>query len=267
MINPLLREVKRVFLFKDQSLNRAEAIKILKPFFDLVLSCKSASIPILRELVFLGTGTRPDTSESGPLKKRINRRYLRLCRIVNELGRLDFEKAKTGVTPEDFIFSGIDFSRYREMDENDFDTIFPDGLGDFDDAMFRKNFGAEKTEIQSLIEKSYKKADGKCRLERENPLILSIMRALDISLEDLPLFTPEEIFNEQKKLPGPARKPGMETIFPLLVTSLDSAIISHGDGMITKLFITAKGDLSGIFQPEGKPWTRVLIPASLEKYC
>jgi len=244
-------------------LNRHEAIKILKPFFDLVLSYQDISIPILKELTFLGTGTKPPKGETGLLKKRINRRYLRLCRIVNELSRIDFNKAKTGTSPEDFVFSKIDFSRYRQMDENDFDTLFPEGLSDYSEEMLTRNFSMKKQEIQNLIESSYKKEDGKYLMERENPVILSIMRALDISLEDMPLFTPEEILAELNRNPASNAKPAIDTIFPLLVASLDSVFISHDDGMVTNLHLTEKGDLKGIFHPAGKPWTRILIPGKI----
>ena len=149
------------------------------------------------------------------------------------------------------------------MDENDFDTLFPEGLSDYSEEMLTRNFSMKKQEIQNLIESSYKKEDGKYLMERENPVILSIMRALDISLEDMPLFTPEEILAELNRNPASNAKPAIDTIFPLLVASLDSVFISHDDGMVTNLHLTEKGDLKGIFHPAGKPWTRILIPGKI----
>ena len=182
------------------------------------------------------------------LMNRLERRYLRLCRNINELGRLDFKKAAPGTSPEDFVFSRIDFSRYREILEKDFDLLFLDGLADFDDAFLRKNFKLGREEIRSLIERSYKKIEGSYKLRQESPLILSIMRTLETSLEDLPLFSTEDIREHS------------ETLYPLLLSSLDGVTVTHRDGKTTKLFLSAEGALSGTFQPGGKPWTRVLVP-------
>ncbi|MDR1803529.1 MAG: hypothetical protein LBQ94_07975 [Treponema sp.] len=197
----------------------------------------------------------------------IHRRYLRLCRLQEELAGLDLKKAKPGDSLEDFVFSKIDFSRYREIEVSYFETLFLEGLKDFDEAFFKEKFYLDKKEIQSMIETSYKKTEGLYRLQRENSMILSVMRTLETSLEDLPLFTPEEIGEELKKIPGfDGGNPGsfspeirnVETLFPLLVLSLDGVVI-RGEGMETKLFVSAEGNLEGIFQPDNKPWTRVLL--------
>jgi hypothetical protein len=125
-------------LTQGKTLNRAEAIKTLKPFLDYVLSINEsksfyASIPILRELTCMAVNAA--RSEMGPVRKRLNRLYHRLCRLQEELGRLDLKKAKpdvslgsapgivSGSAIEDFIFSQIDFSRYREISENYFTTL------------------------------------------------------------------------------------------------------------------------------------------------
>ena len=251
----------------------------LQRFFDLVLSLKRdlpVSIPLLRALAAL---TRAEESkEENLIKRRIDRRYRRLCRVQEELGRLDFKKAAPHKSPgtalEDFVFSQIDFSRYMKMDEQDFEQLFPEGLTDFDEVFLQKSFGCGKTEIQSLITASYKKTDGTYRIQTgdpgKEPLILSVMRTLETSLETLPLFTAGETEEELKSLlnfvEGSGEKsrrriPGMERLFPLLVSGLDNALIPHGDGMTTKLFISPRGDLSGTFRPGNKPWTIVLIPA------
>ena len=274
----------------------------LEPFLDLILSLKRdlpLSIPLLRDLAVLVTGK---DNEAGLLKKRIERRYRRLCRISSELGRLDLKKA-AGIsmstthgatqsaaghkTLEDFVFSQIDFSRYRKMSEKDFDMLFPESLEDFDESFLKKNFGLDKTEIKSAIEGSYKKTEGEYRLQRETPLVLSVMRTLETSLEAAPLFTAGEIKGELQSLlgflegdAGSAGKnsgkndstgkakllSGIERLYPLLVSGLDNVIITHGDSMTTKLFISPNGDLSGTFRPAGKPWTLVLIPAELINY-
>lgn len=254
------------------SSGNARPAEKLKPFLDLVLSLKKElpmSIPILRDLSGILTGRAEGKAEEmpGTIARRINRRYLRLCRMQEELGRLNLKKAPSGVSPEDFIFSQIDFSRYRKMSEADFSLHFPEGLDDFSEDFFCRNFGPGRDEISSIIRKCYTKVDGFRVLEKESPLILSIMRTLETSAESLPLFTAGEISNETKNLLdylSIARKiPGTEKLFPLLAYSLDGAIITHEDGMATRLFISPDGSLSGTFRPGNKPWTCELIPANL----
>ena len=243
----------------------------LKPFLDLVSSLKkslSLSIPLLRNFAaFCTDDTKTINSTEGILNKRIDRRYLRLCRIQDNLGGLDFKKASAGASIEDFVFSQIDFSRYREIKEKTFKLLFREGLEDFDDAFYKKIFGHEKKEIQSVISLNYKEANGFYRLQRENPLILSVMQNLETSLESLPLFTAGEIRGELKELLDFIGKSGKiqntELLYPLLVYCLNGALITHDDGMTTKLFISPQGDLAGTFRPKDKPWTRTLIPREL----
>ncbi|MCL2070117.1 MAG: hypothetical protein FWH19_03935 [Treponema sp.] len=245
-----------------------EAAPLLKSFNELILSLKRdlpLSIPLLKELANF------KNNSEGIVFHRLERRYYRLCRLQNELSRLDLKKAAPGVSSgtanlEDFVFSQIDFSRYRAIEEKDFKMIFPDGLTDFDEAFFKNNFRLGREEVQNLIKESYEKAEGLHKLKQENPVILSIMRSLETSLEDSPLFTSGEITGELKNLLDfchAAMPNNTELLYPLLVYGLDDTQISHSDGMTTRLFIPAQGDLSGTFQPAGKPWTRVLIPAAL----
>jgi len=210
----------------------------------------------------------------GLLKKGIHRRYLRLCRLQGELAGLDLQKATPGVSLEDFVFSRIDFLRYREMEDEYFETLFLEGLKDFDGAFFKEKFYLDKEEIQSLIETSYQKTEGVYKIQRENSMILAVMRTLETSLEDLPLFTPDEINEEMKKLPyfveegkigiitGEEAPEAMSAAwFPFLVSSLDGVVIAH-EGVETKLIVSTQGDLEGIFLPDNKPWTRILIPTN-----
>jgi hypothetical protein len=252
-------------------LNRAEAIEKLKPFLDYVLSIDEskpfyADIPILRELTSLAANKAQTVTavEAGPVGKRINRLYMRLCRLQEELGHLDLKKAKPnvslGLSLEDYIFSNIDFSRYRGINENYFTGLFAEGLADFKEGFLKKNFNRGKSEIKTLVWQSYKKAEGVYKLEKDSPLILSVMRTLETSLDTLPLFSLEEITEELDSLP--AKYGGRENqgkLYSLLATSLDGVLITHDDGMITKLFITDSGELSGTFRPADKPWTLVLI--------
>ena len=210
----------------------------------------------------------------GLLYRRLSRHYLRLCRVTGELDRLDLNKVAPyslqAFSLEDFVFSNIDFSRYREIDEKDFGLFLPEALTDFNEEFFRKNFGFCRTEVQTLIEGSYKKTqgqfinEGKYKMIRENPIILSIMRTLETSLENSPLFTIEEIREEMEKLPDFAGKKigiqKMNELYRLIVTSFNNASVTHRDGMVTKLCVSREGELTGVFRPGNKPWTRVLIP-------
>ena len=264
--------LKSFFSELDQA---APDARELGPFFDLVLSLKQnlpISINLLRELAGITNAKEGISfSKGGILFSRIDRRYYRLCRLQEELSRLDLKKAAPGVSPEDYVFSQIDFARYREVAEKDFTTVFSDGLGDFDESFFKKNFFLGRDEVRTTIEESYEKTEGLRKIKRENPLILSIMRALESSLEDSPLFTPKEINEELKELldfvnfhklmPDSMNLPYTKLLFPLLVLSLDNVLVSHADGMTTKLSFSAQGDLMGTFQPDGKAWTRVLIPS------
>jgi hypothetical protein len=252
-------------------LNREEAIRTLKPFLDYVLSIDESrpfytSIPILRELT--GMAVNAAQAETGPVKKRINRLYYRLCRLQEELGRLDLKKAKPNVSLglamgfalEDYVFSNIDFSRYREIGENYFTKLFTEGLADFGDDFLRENFNRGRSEIKTLIEGSYKKAEGVYTLKKESPLVLAVMRTLETSLDTLPIFSLEEVTEEFDRIPAKyGGRENQEKLYSLLVTSLDGVLITHDDGMTTKLFITEKGELAGTFRPADKPWTRVLV--------
>ena len=253
----------------------------IKPFLNLVLSLDQNlrhSIPILDNIASMAVKTDSlDGSvkflHEGFLYRRMNRHYLRLCRVTRELDHLDLNKVAhnslQAFSLEDFVFSGIDFSRYREIDEKDFSLFQPEALGDFSEEFFKKNFGLCRREVQSAIEGSYQKKEsqigimGKYKLTRENPLILSVMRTLEISLENSPLFTIEEIREEAKKLPGFSGQrivvPDINALYRQLVLSLNDVSVSHGDGMVTKLLISSEGELSGTFRPGNKPWTRVLI--------
>jgi hypothetical protein len=186
---------------------------------------------------------------NGLFRRRLDRRYARLCVIRRELGGLDFKKAKRGSSFEDFVLGQTDFSRYREIPGGGFVFFDREGLGDFEESFFPEYLGLSRGETLALIERSYRKEGAAYRLVEENPLILSVMRTLQTSLKLGPLIRPEEV---------PGISPGL---FRTLVYKLDNTIVTHEDGMTTKFFISPSGDLSGIFRPGNKPWTLVLIPA------
>ena len=245
-------------------MNRTKALEHLRPLLELVVSLEgsfTASIPLLYELAALGTGK--GTGSASVLMNRIKRRYLRLCRVQEELGRLDFKKANPADSPEDYVFSQIDFSRYKEIHERTFNTVFLEGIDDFGKTFFQVNFSLAREELHALLEKNYEKIESMYKLKRENPMILSIMRTLETSLEDLPLFSFEEIEKELNRLSEFTENhvfmPEIKEAYPLLLFCLDGMTITHKDGMSTRLFVSDDGALSATFQPGGKPWTRVLI--------
>jgi hypothetical protein len=187
----------------------------------------------------------------GLFRRRLDRRYARLCFIQEELGGLDFKQAKAGGSFEDFVLNQTDFSRYREIPGSGFGFFTGEGLGDFEENFFPERFGISRCETLSLIERSYRKERAVYRLVRENPLILSVMRTLQTSLELGPLIRPEEV---------PGISPGL---FRSLIYKLDNTTVTHEDGAATRLFIGPAGDLSGTFRPGNKPWTLILIPANV----
>jgi len=250
---------------------------MLQPFLEIIKSLKqnpSISVSILRELSIL----HGSKDECSILKTRIDRRYLRLCRTQEELEKLNLKKALSQrqfpaarskqFTLEDYVFSQIDFSRYSKIDEKSFEWFFLGGIDDFSEDFFSKTISLDKKEAKSLIENAYRKENGVYSLEKESPVILSLMRTLETSLEDQPLITLEEISLELKSFLDFVEWPKgrkdtitqIKQLYRLLVFSLDGCNFTHNDGMETKLFIAPNGDLSAIFQPGSKAWTRVLIP-------
>jgi hypothetical protein len=186
---------------------------------------------------------------NGLFKRRLDRRYARLCFIQGELGRLDFKKAEKVFPFEDFVLNQTDFSPYKEIPGPGFEFFTAEGLGDFEDFFFLKYFSLGRDETLALIKRSYRQEASLYRLIEENPLILSVMRTLQTSLELAPLIRAEEV---------PGLNPGL---FRSLIYKLDNTTVTHADGMTTKLFISPAGDLSGTFKPGGKAWTLVLVPA------
>ncbi|MDR2102176.1 MAG: hypothetical protein LBP43_06365 [Treponema sp.] len=259
--------------------------------FLLCLGNLPADIPILKNIAGLIRGDAPE----GIITGRLERRYLRIRFVQEELGKLDFTQAGPGTAFEDFIFSRIDFSVYNKIDEKTFRLLYETGPDDYGDAFFEKNFRRSRGEIGDIIRRSYKKIGPFYYMLRRkappNPLLLSIMRTLQSSLEFLPLLSREEVLNECTGLirflsdragRGGAANPilGKEAFFYLaqsfgalfrcILLSLDQVTLIHDDGMETRLF-TGAGPapapgvpglvLRGVFRPLNKPYTLTLVPA------
>jgi hypothetical protein len=222
-------------------------------------------------------GASPAGAAAGALGERLTRRYRRVCFVQEELGRLDFTKAKTGDVLESFVFNHIDFSWYKKIEQKEFTLLFIDGPEDFGEPFFEKTFRRNREAVKKIITGHYQKIGGFYYLRRENPLIFSIMRSLHTSLEFLPLVCLEDIREEcaglvrvleSRGLIDPGAFPGLERkmplLFPCLLRALDGLCFSHDDGQQTCLRCVSREGvliLEGIFHPQGKPCTIPLARA------
>ena len=232
----------------------------------------SLVIPLLRDFI----------SPPGiVLKERLERRYRRLCFVQGELKSLSEKSgadnsAEAAVSFEDFVFSKMDFSRYGKIPLDEFD-FFTESVYDFSPGFFRKNFNMSPPDAESLIRQEYKKIDAFYCLARPNPVILSIMRTMESSLDSVPLIHEEEILLEMNALYSclnSARNTGqantadvpqgaislraLAPFYSFLLQRLDGICVIHKDENQTKLFINPGGGISGTFMPHGKPWTLTL---------
>jgi len=197
----------------------------------------------------------------GIIERRIDRHYKRLCRVQEELEHLNSRKnaAKNDLSFKDFAFNQTDFTPYKKMNQNHYELLVPEALFDFTESFLSANFGMERNDLLILIENKYIKQDGFYILKDDNPLVISIMRALDTSLENAELFTMEEIDSELSHLPSNLNVPNKEELFPQLISCLDGLNITHSDGQKTRLFTEPNAELKAVFMPGSKAWTRVLI--------
>jgi hypothetical protein len=282
--------------------------------------------PVLRDIAELCAGAAAAKQGGvfrgpGILAERLDRRYRRVCIVQAELGRLDLKKADPGAELEDFVFGETDFSAYNQIPETVFRALYLDGLNDFRDGFFVKAFGLERAAAAAAIARGYQKIgpvyysrnpypEGNLRASRSaadprrphtgspNPLMLSLMRTLETSLEFAPLFTQEEILRECNGLIRFLRDAsilGGENFFYLaqnfralfggILRGLHNAAFTHPDGMVTVLTASPAANaavlddavtddavtddavtddavtLRGIFHPAGKAYTLPLISA------
>jgi hypothetical protein len=252
--------------------------------FLLCLRSLPADIPILKNIAGLIRGDASSEAPSGIITGRLESRYLRIRFVQEELGKLDFTQAGPGTAFEDFVFSRINFSVYNKIDEKTFRLLYETGPDDYEDVFFEKNFRKNRGEIGDIIHRSYKKIGPFYYMLREKappgPLLLSIMRTLQSSLEFRPLLNREEVLNECTGLirflqeragegrsacpvllypaeirnaPGPAAEytaPGKEsffylaqsfgTLFRCILRCLDQIALTHDDGTETRLFTDAE---------------------------
>ncbi|MDR0586240.1 MAG: hypothetical protein LBG26_03275, partial [Treponema sp.] len=96
------------------------------------------------------------SDRAGPLGARLNRRYLRVRTVQDELGKLDFEKAKPGAALDDFVFEQTDFSMYKKIGAEDF-SLFSAGLEDYDDDFYAGSFRMDREKTGTVINSAYRR--------------------------------------------------------------------------------------------------------------
>ena len=195
------------------------------------------------------------------VNKRIESRYRRLLFVHKELAKLkpgtgDSSSIKPipGESFEDFVFKQIDFSIYKKIDEEEFCLLYVEGLADYDDSFFQKNFAKSRPEICRIIRDAYIKESPYYLCKKPGLLLLSIMRTMHSSLDFAPLLDNIDFIGKEQLKEA--------------VELLDGALISHNDGMETKLFkptaqnrgkIPPNSLLCGTFYPLGKACTLSLV--------
>jgi hypothetical protein len=234
-------------------------------------------MPVLSDIAVLGAGGGAGPSP-GLIRRRLDRRYARICVVYRELSKLDFTKAKPGTGFEDLVFAQTDFDAYGKISREDFNAFFDEGLDDFEDSFYRYNLMMDRSAVQSAISRWYK-SDGDYYVHTgANPLLLGIMRSLHTALDFAPLIRPGEALEEtallirflqSKSVLGEdallALNQNPDALFFALLRSLDKATVTHPDGAATTLFIQEGSDppvLCGTFRPENKAHTiRLTRPA------
>ncbi|MDR2109895.1 MAG: hypothetical protein LBP32_01165, partial [Spirochaetaceae bacterium] len=111
-------------------------------------------LPVLRDIAALRAGA---ADPGGILSERLYRRYLRVCFVQEDLGRLDFKKAKPGGAFNEFVFDQIDFSVYHKIPEEDFRRLYIEGPGDLTDRFFEKTLVMGRDMVKDIISRGYQK--------------------------------------------------------------------------------------------------------------
>ncbi|MFP3040987.1 hypothetical protein LQZ19_04090 [Treponema primitia] len=229
-------------------------------------------MPVLRDIADLsGNGGRIDVAAAQPgiIRRRLDRRYARICVVYGELSKLDFKKAKPGTGLEDLVFAQTDFAVYQKISREDFNTFFDEGLDDFEDSFYKNNFTMDRSAVRKTIFHWYK-PEGEyysCVANSAgNPLLLGIMRTLHTALDFVPLIKTEETLKECEILMrlalGEDALAGLTKNFSALyfglLRSLDNSTVIHPDGMNTALSFRMDETppaLYGTFHPSNKAHT------------
>ncbi|GHU61835.1 hypothetical protein FACS189445_4240 [Spirochaetia bacterium] len=234
--------------------------------------------PVLSDIADLSGGSDsaagdPAAAPQGLIRRRLERRYARICVVHAELGKLDFKQAKAGTGLEDLVFAQTDFDRYKKISREDFSAFFDEGLDDFDDFFYKNNCMMDRDAVRKTIFHCYRPKGEHYFCAAMNPLLLGIMRTLHTSLDFAPLLRAEETQRECEILIRFLQSQsalGEDTLSELshnfsalfagLIRSLDKVMLVHPDGMITTLFIREQDGegapvLCGTFHPSNKAHT------------
>jgi hypothetical protein len=224
--------------------------------------------PVLKDIADLSGGT---VTPQSPIRRRLDRRYARICAVHGELSKLDFKKAKPGTGLEEFVFAQTDFDRYQKIDRGDFNTFFDEGLEDFEDSFFKTNFTMDRGAVRKAIFHWYKIEGEQYLCAAVNPLLMGIMRTLHTALDFAPIIKTEETLEECKILVrflqsksalGEDALAGLtknfSALYSGLLRSLNSVTVIHPDGMSTTLSFRPNETppaLYGTFHPSNKAHT------------
>jgi hypothetical protein len=252
----------------------ADAVEVFLRLLRTLPEELALQMPVLSDIAALGNrGGAGGAGRSGPgiIRRRLDRRYARICVVYKELGKLDFNKAKPGIGLEDMVFAQTDFGVYGKIRREDFNAFFDEGLDDFEDSFYKYNLMMDRSAVRRAISRWYKR-EGDCYVYTgANPLLLGIMRSLHTALDFAPLIRAGEALEEcaflirflqSKSAIGEdalsSLAQNQDILFPALLKSLDGAKATHPDGMTTTLFIregSGPTALYGTFLPENKAHT------------
>jgi hypothetical protein len=253
------------------------------PFLtDIAALCTGASPPAAtapgREAAAVQDDIQGASASWGPVRRGLNRRYLRIRFVQGELERLDFKKAKPGAAFNDFVFDQIDFSAYKKISREDFTLFSGEGLEDFTVPFFEQAFHLSREKTADLTAGSYTRIGSFYYIKQEkllsNPLLMAILRTLQTSLTFTPLCIADVVLKEcvtvfrffecRKEAEADALfrlSRGSGRFFTSLLRALHGAALVHADGMRTDLSFVQEENapiLRGAFHPKNKVYTVAL---------
>ncbi|MDR3336997.1 MAG: hypothetical protein LBT16_07310 [Treponema sp.] len=259
----------------------------LRALGTLPQDCRPA---LLRGVAALAAAKQPEAESAeqaapvervGRFGERLNRRYLRVRAVQDELGKLNFKKAKPGAALDDFVFEQTDFSAYKKIGLEEF-SLFSAGLEDFDDSFYARSFRMDRKKTENVINGAYKRIGGFYYIKQEqylyNPLLMAVIRTLHTSLAFAPVVSQGELraeflnvvryLEENRVIEKGAFLSATENFNPVyreLLELLGGRALLHSDGMATTLSVE-KDDkgliLKGCFNPRDKAYTMVLAEGS-----
>lgn len=125
----------------------------------------------------------PERNE-GLFCDKILSRYYRYKYTQELFSKLEESKIRLDTTFNDLLEEAIDYSIYDSIDKKYFQTVFITGLNDFDDEFYKNMLGSTKNKVQELINRSYKKVNGRYELRyKSNKDIKHVLNILHTSIQ------------------------------------------------------------------------------------